>query len=162
MPGGVMKKGRATMSDQQMSQKKLKETGNPAYPPFIQRTNKMMKMFQGQFGAMTANRIHEFSFFFNNEMFLEGLKFRQAVWNRILENQKSWFTGIADIIQEYKELKDANTLSKHVEQECNVIGQWSALMTRQIADWAEMMENIQTDYDYWISQKKQVPDESAV
>lgn len=40
---------------------------------------------------------------------------------------------------------------KYVERECDVMGQWNALISQQITNWTELMENIQTDYDYWIS-----------
>lgn len=145
------------MSNQQTLQTKFKAPGIFACPPYVLRTNKVVKMFQRQMSAMISNRADEtvlFSISFDNEIFLERLQFQQAVFNRIFENQKSWFTGIAGIIQEYMGLKEANTLSKHVEQECNIIGQWSALITRQVASWTEMLENFQTDYDYWISQKR--------
>lgn len=80
-----------------------------------------------------------------------------AVLKRCQQQHQEWVEGCAQIAQDYNQLKLANTLSKHVEQEYNIVAQFGALLSDQMADWAGLMENIQVDYAYWISQKQVSP-----
>jgi hypothetical protein len=127
-----------------------------SHPPYVARAYKVGKILQQQISATLAQRMDEASLlpaFFDNKVLLEYLHLQQAISSRILDYQANWLTGMVGITQEYQELKEANTLSKHVAQECNILGMWNALFTQQAVNCAEMMENIQTDYSYWLSQK---------
>lgn len=79
---------------------------------------------------------------------------QQAVLRRIQQQQKDWLQGCENIAQEYSQLKLANTMSKFVEQEYNIVAQFGTLVSNQAASWFSLMENIQVDYAYWISQKR--------
>ena len=79
---------------------------------------------------------------------------QQAVFKRVQQQQKDWLEGCQGIAQEYSQLKLANTMSKFVEQEYNIVAQMGALVSSQTASWVGLMENIQVDYAYWISQKQ--------
>jgi hypothetical protein len=124
------------MSNQQAwhtDHKRAQDVPLPAFPPYMLRTHKAVKMIQKQVTAMitnSADAVALFPSFFNNEIFLEFLNLQQAVINRVLEQQQSWFTGISGVIQEYNEIKEVNTLSKYVEREYNIIGQMSALIAK--------------------------------
>lgn len=80
---------------------------------------------------------------------------QQAVYRRVQQQQKDWVQGCENIAQEYSQLKLANTMSKFVEQEYNIVAQFGTLLSNQTASWLGLMENIQVDYAYWISQKHQ-------
>ena len=79
---------------------------------------------------------------------------QQAIFRRVQQQQKEWMAGCQDIMQEYSQLKLANTMSKFVEQEYNIVAQFGALVSSQTASWVGLLENIQVDYAYWISQKQ--------
>jgi hypothetical protein len=93
----------------------------------------------------------------------ELFAFQSAVLERFAEQQKDWLEGCAAVVQEYGELKRANTMAKFVEQEYNVVVQMGALFATQAANFVGLMESIQVDYGYWIHQKqtpKEVTEES--
>lgn len=77
-----------------------------------------------------------------------------AVVNRLTQQQRDWAQGLTEIVQDYAQLRLANTLSKFVEQEYNLGAQIGALMTSQLSQFVNLMENIQVDYGYWIAQKR--------
>jgi hypothetical protein len=79
---------------------------------------------------------------------------QQAIVKRVQQQQQDWMAGCQGIMQEYSQLKLANTMSKFVEQEYNILAQFGALVSSQTASWVGLMENIQVDYAYWISQKQ--------
>jgi hypothetical protein len=84
--------------------------------------------------------------------------FQSAVLERFAEQQRDWFEGCAAVVQEYGELKRANTMAKFVEQEYNVAVQIGALFATQAANFVGLLETIQVDYGYWIHQKQTPPD----
>ncbi|MGC4061566.1 MAG: hypothetical protein QM749_12260 [Aquabacterium sp.] len=79
---------------------------------------------------------------------------QQAVVRRLQQQQKDWVQGCESIALEYSQLKLANTMSKFVEQEYNIVAQFGTLLSSQAASWFSLMENIQVDYAYWLSQKR--------
>lgn len=83
----------------------------------------------------------------------ELLDIQHAILERVAQQQQNWWDGCKDVYAEYSQLKMANTLSKFVEQEYNVVAQFNALVANQAASWAGLMENIHVDYAYWLTQK---------
>jgi len=80
---------------------------------------------------------------------------QQAVWGRLQQQNQAWVRGCTALVQEQQQLKQANTLSKFVEQEYNLLAQTGALVASQCAAFVGLMENVQVDYAYWVSQKTQ-------
>jgi hypothetical protein len=77
-----------------------------------------------------------------------------AVWQRLQQQHADWVAGCNAMVQEYSQLKRANTLSKFVEQEYNVFAQMGALMSAQAASFSGLLENLQVDMGYWVAQKR--------
>lgn len=84
----------------------------------------------------------------------ELLSMQAAVWKRLQQQQTDWVTGCHELVQDYAQLKQANTLSKFVEQEYNAIAQLGALISAQVASLGGLMENLQVDLGYWVAQKQ--------
>lgn len=84
----------------------------------------------------------------------EIFEMQQAVLQRMQDQQEEWLHGMCNILGEYSELKKANTLSKLMEQECNMFNQLGSLGTAQLAAWVGMLENVQIGYAWWLSQKQ--------
>jgi len=84
---------------------------------------------------------------------------QQSVLQRWQQQQQGWLDGFAALAQEYGQSRQANTLSKYVEQEYNLVAQFGALVADQAAKMAGLLENIQVDYGYWMAQQqeRQVP-----
>ncbi|WP_326535601.1 hypothetical protein [Pseudorhodoferax sp.] len=80
---------------------------------------------------------------------------QQAVWGRLAQQHKAWLDGCAALAREQQQIKQANTLSKFVEQEYNLLAQTSALVASQCTAFVGLLENVQVDYAYWVSQKTQ-------
>ncbi|WP_432696402.1 hypothetical protein ACQUQP_17945 [Marinobacterium sp. YM272] len=83
----------------------------------------------------------------------ELFQLQQAIAGRFMEQNEQWMQGANQIANEASQLKKANTLSKYMEQQCDLVGQWISLMTIQSTNLASQLENIQVDLAYWISQK---------
>jgi hypothetical protein len=85
----------------------------------------------------------------------ELLAMQQSVLQRFQQQQQDWLDGFAALAQEYGQSRQANTLSKYVEQEYNLVAQFGALVSNQAASMAGLLENIQVDYGYWMAQRQE-------
>lgn len=92
---------------------------------------------------------------FDADTWNDLLAMQTAVVNRLQQQQRDWAQGVTEIMQDYSQIRLANTLSKFVEQEYNLGAQIGALMTSQLSQFVNLMENIQVDYGYWIAQKRE-------
>lgn len=79
----------------------------------------------------------------------------QSVVQRFRQQQQGWLDGFAALAQEYSQSRQANTLSKYVEQEYDLVAQFGALVADQTAQLAGLLENIQVDYGYWMAQQQE-------
>ena len=82
------------------------------------------------------------------------LSMQQAVLKRIEQQQVEWAAGCNEILKEYNQIKDASTLSKLLEKEYNVVGQFVALTASQMTDWVGLIENFQISYSWWLNQQQ--------
>ncbi len=80
-----------------------------------------------------------------------------AVLQRLQQQHKGWLEGMAALAREYEQVRQANTLSKFVEQEYNLVAQFGALLADQASQFAGLLENTQVDYGYWVAQLDQAP-----
>lgn len=85
----------------------------------------------------------------------ELLAMQQSVLKRLQQQQQGWLDGFAALAQEYSQSRQANTLSKYVEQEYDLVAQFGALVADQSAQMAGLLENIQVDYGYWMAQQQE-------
>lgn len=83
----------------------------------------------------------------------EWIQLQKAVGQRLQKQHQDLGKGYAILAQDYSQLKQANTMSKLMEKQFNLISQFGALMSSQATNLMELMENIQVDYGYWASQK---------
>ncbi|MCY0965885.1 hypothetical protein [Parathalassolituus penaei] len=76
--------------------------------------------------------------------------FQKAIVDRMTEQQVALLEGIKDIQDEYCEYQETNTLTKLMDNNCNIAGQMMALAQSQMTGWAQLLDNIQVDYGYWL------------
>lgn len=72
---------------------------------------------------------------------------------RFSEFQKDWTKGWMEWVAESSQPKTANTASKLVSQEFDVMSQALILLGLQSAGFVELMENINVSYGYWLNRK---------
>lgn len=84
---------------------------------------------------------------------LELAEMQDAVRARCKALSEGWVKGWEAWAQYADQLKGANTMSKFVERECNILAQAMALMMKQVTDISGLQENIEVDYAYWVSEK---------
>jgi hypothetical protein len=84
---------------------------------------------------------------------VELLQMQGAVAKQLHELGQTWVTGLSAWTRECTELRAANTMSKIVEQEFDLIGQFGQLVTDQATALVNLMEGVQVGYGYWVQEK---------
>jgi hypothetical protein len=128
----------------------------PALPGPMLRAGKMHLMLSQMLTRSMCNQMASASVLptaLDGDTLSEIAQIQQAIFSRLQKQQETWVQGLQNIVQEYNQLKAANAMSKFVEQEYNVFAQFSELVNDQVTTWVGLLENIQVDYAYWISQK---------
>lgn len=90
---------------------------------------------------------------FDPSTILELAEMQDAVRARYKALSEGWMKGWTAWAQYADQLKGANTMSKFVERECNILGQAMTLVMKQVTDISGLQENIEVDYAYWVSEK---------
>jgi hypothetical protein len=85
----------------------------------------------------------------------ELLRMQQAVLKQLCQMGQDWLRGLDAWTKECTEIKPANTMSKIVEQEFDLIGQFGQLLSDQATDLVNLMERVQVGYGYWVQEKLQ-------
>lgn len=83
----------------------------------------------------------------------EWMQLQAAVVERLQEQTMDWRKGCAILAGDYAQLRQANTMSKLLEKQCNLMQQSVLLMSTQATNFVALLENIDVDYGYWASQK---------
>ncbi len=83
----------------------------------------------------------------------EALALGGAVAQQCMSLQAQWLQGLTALAQEMGEMRQVNTVSKYVDQEMNLVQQSLALVSNQAAASARLMENIQVNVAWWLSQR---------
>lgn len=83
----------------------------------------------------------------------ELFQLQQAVLQQWQQLQQGWLRGWGAWLQEFARLKRVNTMSKLVEQEFNLAGQFLLLLQGQATDWANLQENVEVNYGYWLHEQ---------
>jgi hypothetical protein len=76
-----------------------------------------------------------------------------AVLQRVQLLQRGWLQGWTAWLHEFADLKRANTMSEHLEQQYNLVAQAGELLKDQATDLLSLQENVEVDCGYWVAQK---------
>jgi hypothetical protein len=82
----------------------------------------------------------------------EGMALAQAASQQWLSLQGQWLEGLSELAAEMGEFRQANTVSKYVDQEMNLVQQTMALLGAQTTATVRLAENIQNNVAWWVSQ----------
>ncbi len=84
-----------------------------------------------------------------DDLFAMQAAFARQLWSIDLE----WRTGLMRIAEGTLALRSANTVSKIMEQDLNLIGRCGDLMTVYATKTAALIENTSVGYSFWLSKK---------
>ena len=87
----------------------------------------------------------------------QGWALAGAIGRQWMSLQSMWFEGLGEWADEAAELRRANTVSKFVDQEMNLMQQAMSLVANQATASARLGENIQSNLAFWLSQKAPPP-----
>lgn len=85
----------------------------------------------------------------------ELTQMQAAIAQRLQVQNQNWRKGFAILAEDYGQLRQANTMSKLLEKQGNLISQSADLLTSQATDFVALLENIDVDFGYWASRKLQ-------
>nr|WP_315400174.1 hypothetical protein [uncultured Duganella sp.] len=88
----------------------------------------------------------------------ESAQLSAAVAQRLRSQGLDWRQGCTILLEDYGQLRQANTMSKLVEKQCNLTMQFGQLLSSQATNFLALLENIDVDYGYWASQKRGWPE----
>lgn len=103
-------------------------------------------------GSATATA-QLFMFGLDGQAWSELFDMGQAVSRRLRAMQTGWIRDWLEWTQYASQLKGADTMSKFVERECNIAGQFGQILGKHATDLAGLQENIEVSYNYWVSEK---------
>jgi hypothetical protein len=83
----------------------------------------------------------------------ELLELQSAVLERLQQLQQAWWQGWTGWLDEFGQLRRADTLSEHLEQQYNLGAQFGALLQSQASDLVDLQDTVQVDYGYWVARK---------
>jgi hypothetical protein len=83
----------------------------------------------------------------------ELLHLQEAFGRRLIQQNQAWLQGWADWFHQREQLMSANTMSKLMEQEFNLAGQFGQLVGDQVTNLMALMENANVSYSYWVHEK---------
>jgi hypothetical protein len=127
-----------------------------ATPPPVQHLQSL-QILMGQWMARSsgnaANTAALLPHVWSTDLWQEMGQMQAAILRRLQLQQQAWVAGCTGLATEYQEGKRANTMSKLVEQQCNLVAQFGQLLSQQATSLVGLQENIEVDYGYWVSQK---------
>ena len=91
------------------------------------------------------------------EVWSESMQLQAAILRRLQAQGQNWRTGCTVLLQDYGQLRQANTMSKLLEKQCNLSSQFAQLLGNQATNFVALLENIDVDYGYWAGQKTSAP-----
>jgi hypothetical protein len=87
------------------------------------------------------------------QLWFELWQMQASVWLRQCQLEENWLQRWFAWAQECTQARGANTMSKLVEQEFDLVGQWHEMMSGQATDVVSLLENLDVNYGYWVAEK---------
>ncbi|MDH4389866.1 MAG: hypothetical protein QE285_00410 [Aquabacterium sp.] len=83
----------------------------------------------------------------------EAMALGMAFWQQWMGLQAQWTDGLAGLAEEAGDVHEANTVSKAVVQEINLVQQAMALSTAQAGLTLQLLENAQNNLGFWLARR---------
>jgi hypothetical protein len=78
---------------------------------------------------------------------------QHAVWQRQAQLQDNWLQNWIAWSNAFTEVRGANTMTKLVARELDLVAQWQELVSNQTTDVVSLLENLEINYAYWVNEK---------
>jgi len=85
----------------------------------------------------------------------EALALAIAMTRQWVSLHAAWVDGLAEIAREMSEVREANTVSKFVDQEVNLVQQGLSLVSSQTTATIRLLENFQVNLAWWANRHVQ-------
>lgn len=85
----------------------------------------------------------------------EAIDLARAMHRQWMSLQAQWVDGLTELAQEAGEIRHANTVSKYVDQEVNLVQQTVALVSTQATATVRLLENFQVNLAWWVNRHAQ-------
>ncbi|MBN3767680.1 hypothetical protein [Burkholderia sp. Ac-20365] len=134
----------------------LQKTAPAARAAAVQDTLKLPVLLSGWAARSATSSIDTarlFAFGLDLHTWGELYQMQQAVVERLTLQQQTWLQGWAAWNRERAEIRGANTVTKLVEQEFNLLAQIGQLLIDQSTNLIALQENIEVSYAFWLNQK---------
>lgn len=87
------------------------------------------------------------------QIWQELWQMQEAVWRQQSQMQSTWMQGWVALSDEFTQARGANTMTKLVEQQFDLVTQWQTLLRDQSTDVVRLLENLEINYAYWVNEK---------
>lgn len=127
-----------------------------AHPAALQRALTLHALLGGWATRAVGNGVAAASlgpFAVDAQAWTELFQLQAAVIRRLHEQQQQNLLGWAGWLQERARLKRANTMSKLVEQEFDLLARFMMLLSDQAVNLVTLQENVEVNTGYWLGQK---------
>jgi hypothetical protein len=134
----------------------VQRTAPAAHAAAVQDTLKAPVLLGGWAARSATNGIDTarlLAFGVDAQTWGELFQMQQAIFQRLALQQQAWLQGWAGWNQQRAQMRAANTVTKLVEQECNLIAQIGQLLIDQTTNLVALQENVEVSYAYWLNQK---------
>ncbi|MCD4501412.1 hypothetical protein [Chromobacterium vaccinii] len=86
---------------------------------------------------------------------------QQSALQKLQQQQNIWVEHWLGWLGEAEKLRNANTLSKLLEQECNLAMQAVQIVGNYAVNLSDLQENLEVNYGYWAQLQRSDPERQA-
>ncbi|RDK05017.1 hypothetical protein [Cupriavidus lacunae] len=124
-------------------------------PAALQRTQMLQTLMNGwalRTAGTGVKTLNLAPFSMDAQVLTELFQLQSAIVLRLQAQQQGWMLGWTAWLQERAQVKRANTMSKLVEQELDLLSRFGLLLSNQMVDLVTLQENIEVNTGYWVAQ----------
>lgn len=103
-------------------------------------------------GGTAAKALTLAPFSFDPQVMTELVQLQSAIAQRLQAQQQVWVQQWSGWLQERGQVRRANTVSKLVEQEFDLLARFVLLLSDQMLDLVTLQENVEVNGSYWVQQ----------
>ncbi|WP_354683774.1 hypothetical protein [Cupriavidus necator] len=127
-----------------------------AHPAALQQALTLHALLGGWATRAVGNGVAAASlgpFAVDAQTWTELFQLQAAIIRRLHDQQQQNLQGWAGWLQERAQVRRANTMSKLVEQEFDLLARFVLLLSDQAVDLVTLQENVEVNTGYWLGQK---------
>ena len=119
----------------------------------MEKTLAVYKNYGARTFGSAAATLHLAALGIDSETWNEISQLQRAAWQRLLTLQSDWVRDWMGWLSYSRTIKGANSMSKKVERECNIVAQAVRLVADQATSLVGLLENVEIDYSNLVTEK---------